>query len=117
MDTTQSPNSLVKRIIHAALIVFVILPFGTSIVEGCGDDTNDYETVCIDWPDPNRTDINPNVCPADEDAQAYYFPDKTLVGGTPLENGQCCYKIYHTVNGCSGGLGSFGATENQTDEP
>lgn len=88
-----SPTWL-TRFIQVALLVVVVVPCSTATLQGClGGDDNDPQLVCIEWPDPKRSDIDPNRCPDEAEAEARYLPGDVLDNGTLRDDGLCCYEM------------------------
>lgn len=92
-NSSQGP-SLFTRIVQIVGLVVVVVPFTTATLQGCfGNDDNEPQTVCIEWPDKTRSDIDPNICPTEEEAEGRYLPGDVLTDGTLQDDGLCCYEM------------------------
>jgi hypothetical protein len=103
-------KAFIVHLIRVVVLVVVVMPMATATVQGCGDDEEPY---CFDWPDVTRSDIDPNKCPSQSEAQSrYVVPEYELVDSGTLENGKCCYPAVFvgSDSGCVTHSGAFGVS-------
>jgi hypothetical protein len=76
------------------MLVVVAVPFATATLQGClGGNENEPQTVCFEWPDKTRSDIDPNQCPTEQEAEERYLPADVLGDGNLRDDGLCCYEM------------------------
>lgn len=98
MPSSIHTSSLFMRLVRGVLLVVFVVPTATAIVNGC---SSDEETGAFSWPDPNRADIDPKVCPSAEEAAAMYLTTYDVLDEGVLENGLCCYPVTPKDEGCN----------------
>jgi len=89
-----SSSTLFARILQVVVLVVIVVPCATATLQGCfGSSDNEPQTVCFEWPDPKRSDIDPNICPSEQEAEERYLPGDVLGDGSLRDDGLCCYEM------------------------
>lgn len=104
MQSTLHASSLFMRLVRGVLLVVFVVPTATAIVNGC---SGGEDTACVAWPDPERSDIDPKVCPSPEEAESMYLTGYNVLDKGVLDDGACCYSVTIKEEGCSGLGGAF----------